>query len=83
MQAFGQTVSPVEHLVHFPSMQAAPEAHWVLSVQLVRQAVAPQMKAPQEIGCPGKHDPPPLHAPAGVVVPFAHEELPQLVWESG
>jgi hypothetical protein len=43
-QALVQTVWPEPQAVQIPLTQAAPVTHWLLEVQVARQAVAPQMK---------------------------------------
>jgi len=47
--AFGHTVVPAPQVWHWLPTHAAPAAHWLLVLQVVVQAVAPQMKGAQGV----------------------------------
>ena len=69
-QAFGQTVWPEVQGVQTLLTQASPELHWLLLLQLVRQALAPQMNWPQPCVTAVGQFPAPSHPAASVCVPL-------------
>jgi hypothetical protein len=77
--ALPHTVSVAAQTTQLPAVQAAPATHWVLDVQLVTQAVAPQTNG--EHGCvvDAAHAPAPLQPAMLVAVPLAQVGCRQTV----
>jgi hypothetical protein len=75
MQLPEQIVCPAPQTVQTPLTQVAPEMHWALLVQLVRQDEVPQANSLQLWVTARGQLPAPLHVAAKVSVPGEPEQL--------
>jgi hypothetical protein len=76
-------VCPDEQATQLPPEQTRLATHWDWLVQLVRQAVEPQMKGVHCEVAPAPQAPAPLQVPAAVAVPLEQVGEPQLVLAPG